>query len=173
MSLDEAASELPLVRLAAELIALRERTDRQHKIFEQELSRTRDELGERFTRFIADVQSAYQQLRDELTGEKRFALMVLNELLDRTLDLERLVAASPGGAAEVSLHAAREALARFGVNRFAPERGDHYRPELHERVGTEKADGLPPDRILRVMEPGYAAGGPERLLRRALVIISE
>ena len=167
------SDELPLVRLASELIALRERTDRQHKLFEAELAQLRNDLGEKFSRFTTDVQSAYQQLRDELTGEKRFSLTVLNELLDRTLDLERLSADASDGPAVVALHAARESLARFGVQRYEPHIGDLYRPELHERAGTERVPGTEPDRIVRVMEPGYAVGSPDRLLRRALVIVSE
>ena len=173
MPSDDVGAEAPLVRLAAELIALRERTDRQHKLFEADLSRTREELGERFARFTADIQAAYQQLRDELTGEKRFALAVLNELLERTLDLERLAGTNPNDPVAVSLRAARESLARFGVTRYEPHFADAYRPELHERAGSERVEGLAPDRIAKVLEAGYAVGSPDRLLRRARVIISE
>src|SRR5205807_1510662 len=74
-----------LQRLCAEMIALRERSDRQHKLFDQALAQVRDDLGARFGRFAADAQSAYQRLRDELTGEKRVSLALLNALADAAL----------------------------------------------------------------------------------------
>src|SRR5206468_7000996 len=84
-----------LQRLCAEVVALRERNDRQHKLFDQALAQVRDDLQSRFGQFAADVQSAYQRLRDELTGEKGRALAVLNALVDTALDLDKLIAARP------------------------------------------------------------------------------
>ena len=64
----------PLLRLCNEVVVLRERSDRQHKLFEQALAQARDDLIGRFGQFAGDVQHAYQQLRTELTAEKHFLL---------------------------------------------------------------------------------------------------
>jgi molecular chaperone GrpE (heat shock protein) len=175
-----------LERLCAEMIALRERNDRQHKLFDQSLSQTRSDLDEKLKTFTADIQHAYQQLRDELTGEKRHSLALASMLLDLTLDLERLSASRPPVAAGASdsgqawaegvAIAARKAqatLSQLGIHRFDAQFGDDYRPALHERTGAERVEGLPPGRIARQLEPGFASSAPDFVLRRAKVMISE
>src|SRR6266446_6027555 len=82
-----------IYRLCEELIALRETNSRQHKLFEQTLSKTRDALQATFNAFAADTQRAYQQLRQEIHGEKRVSLALLNELLDLYCDLDHIGAA--------------------------------------------------------------------------------
>src|SRR5215831_11009065 len=84
-----------LYRVCEELIALREKNDRQHKLFEQTLTKSRDAMQGSFNSFAADTQRAYQQLRQEVHGEKRVSLALLNELLDIAFDLERIAAARP------------------------------------------------------------------------------
>src|SRR5215475_13314598 len=69
-------------RLFEAFIALREKNERQHKLFEQTLNRSRDSLQSSFNTFASETQIAYQQLRQEVQGEKRFSLALLNELLD-------------------------------------------------------------------------------------------
>ncbi len=172
-SLDSPA-EPTLRRLCAELIALRERTDRQHKLFEQTLSQLRDDLQARFDRFAADSQQAYQRLRDELTGEKRFSLALLNALVDIALDLHQVAAA--GGGAESVAVAARRAeaiLAQFGVHRYDAVIGSGYQPALHERVGSRAMDGMGPLLVAQQVEPGYASQQRDFVLRRAKVLITE
>src|SRR6266403_5635639 len=87
-----------IYRLCEEVIALRETNSRQHKLFEQTLSKTRDALQTTFNAFAADTQRAYQQLRQEIHGEKRISLALLNELMEAGFDLERIVAAKPPAA---------------------------------------------------------------------------
>src|SRR5262245_3313297 len=84
-----------LYRLCEEVIALRELNNRQHKLFEQALAKARDALQGSFNSFAADTQRAYQQLRQEIHGEKRVSLALLNELLEIGLDLEQIVGARP------------------------------------------------------------------------------
>src|SRR4051794_26076942 len=90
-----APPEPTLRRVCEELIALRERNDRQHRLFEQALGQARDDLSGQFGRFAADAQAAYQRLRDELTGEKRQSLALLNALADVVLDLQKVAAGRP------------------------------------------------------------------------------
>src|SRR5438874_13283129 len=79
-----------IYRLCEEVIALREMNNRQHKLFEQTLAKQRDAVQASFNSFAADTQRAYQQLRQEIHGEKRVSLALLNELLDIGFDLEQI-----------------------------------------------------------------------------------
>lgn len=163
-----------LARLCAEVIALRERNDRQHKLFEDGLARQRDELGERFDRFAADAQSAYARLRDELTGEKRLSLALMAALVEIATDLDRVQQGRPAeDSASVAARKAQAVVASFGVHRFDTRFADEYRPSLHERVGSERVEGLGPHRIARQVEPGWASNAPDVVLKRAKVIVSE
>jgi hypothetical protein len=177
-------SEPTLRRICAELIALRERTDRQHRLFEQTLSQTRDDLQSRFDRFAADSQHAYQMLRDELTGEKRHSLVLLNALADLALDLQKIASARPpladgspaaGWADGVTgtARCAEAALGQFGVHRYDAIVGSAYQPALHERVGSRPMEGMGPLLVARQIEPGYASQQPDFVLRRAKVLITE
>jgi len=174
-----------LQRLCAELITLRERNDRQHKLYEQTLAQVRDDLRASFGQFAADAQHAYQRLRDELTGEKRHSLALLNALLELATDLERVSAARPpldgaapavAGWAEgvaVATRKAQAVLAQLGVHRYDAVVGSAYEPALHERVGSRPAEGMGPLRVAAQVEPGYASQQPDFVLRRAKVLISE
>src|SRR6266851_4749763 len=84
-----------LYRLFEAFIALREKNERQHKMFEQALAKSRDAIQASFNSFAADTQRAYQQLRQEIHGEKRVSLALLNELLEINHDLELIVTARP------------------------------------------------------------------------------
>src|SRR5688572_29903042 len=68
-------------RLFEAFIALREKNAREHKLFEQTLNRTRDSMQASFNSFAGDTQKAYQQLRQDILGEKKFSLTLLNVLL--------------------------------------------------------------------------------------------
>src|SRR5689334_12971583 len=82
-------------RLFEAFIALREKNERQHKLFEQTLNRARDGLQSSFNTFAADTQKAYQQLRQEVVGEKKFSLTLLNEVLDQAIELDHILSARP------------------------------------------------------------------------------
>ncbi len=84
---DHTVGASTIYRLCEEVIALREKNERQHRVFEQKLKETRDAMQGSFNNFAADTQRAYQQLRQELHGEKRVALVLLNELLEIANDL--------------------------------------------------------------------------------------
>src|SRR5437879_2430866 len=84
-----------LYKLFEAFIALREKNERQHKLFEQTLTKTRDTIQASFNSFAGDTQRAYQSLRQEIHGEKRVSVALLNELLELGFDLEHIVAARP------------------------------------------------------------------------------
>jgi molecular chaperone GrpE (heat shock protein) len=165
--------EPTLRRVCTELINLRERTDRQHKLFEQALSQVRDDLQTRFDRFAADVQQAYQRLKEDLTGEKRVSLALLNALVDVAIDLGKSAAAGGSDAVAVAARRADAVLAQFGVQRYDAEIGSTYQARLHERVGTRAVQGLAPGQVAQQIEPGYTSRQGDFTPRRAKVLVSE
>ena len=173
-----------MYRLCEELIALREKNDRQHRMFEQELRKVTQALQASFNSFAADTQRAYQQFRQEIQGEKKTSLALLNELLEIGLDLEHIVLARPAtgeanaleGWAEslaVQLRKVQAALLRHGIQRYDAALGSLYNPAIHERVGSKRVEGMDALRVAEQVEHGLASQQPEFVLRRAKVIVSE
>jgi molecular chaperone GrpE (heat shock protein) len=173
-----------LYRVCEELIVLREKNDRRLKLFEQTVTKVRDALQASFNSFAGDTQRAYQQLRQELHGEKRVSLALLNELLDVGLDLLQIVAARPAAGdavalarwadgVEVEARKVEAALRRHGIHPYDAVIASPYNPALHERIGSRRAEGMDALRIVEQREPGYASQQPEFVLRRPKVIISE
>ena len=173
-----------LYRLCEEVIALREKNNRQHKLFEQAMSKARDEMQRSFNSFAGDTQRAYQQLRQEVHGEKRVSLALLNELLELGMDLQHIVASRPttadpealarwADAVEVESRKVQAALLRHGIQPYDAVIGSPYNPALHERVGSKRAEGTGPLLIAEQRERGYASQQPEFVLRRPKVIVSE
>ncbi len=108
-----------IYRLCEEIIALREVTNRQHKMFEQTLIKTRDAVQSSFNSFAADTQRAYQQLRQEFHGEKRISLALLNELVEIAFDMQHIVSARPRATHAVSGADPRAAHAVSGADQGA------------------------------------------------------
>src|SRR5262245_26117520 len=153
-----------LYKLFEAFIALREKNERQHKLFEQTLTKARDTIQASFNSFAGDTQRAYQSLRQEIHGEKRVSVALLNELLELGFDLEHIVAARPalpavGDAAEamnrwadgveVECRKVKAALLRHGIQPYDAVIGSPYDPALHERVGSKRVEGMD---ALRVAE---------------------
>jgi molecular chaperone GrpE (heat shock protein) len=173
-----------IYKLFEAFIALRERNDRQHKVFDQTLAKSRDAIQASFNSFAADTQRAYQQLRQELHGEKRISLALLNELLEINCDLAHIVAARPRPddveavtrwieAVEVETRKVQAAMLRHGIHPYDAVVGSPYDPKLHERVGSRRVDGMDGLRVAEQTERGYASQQPEFVLRRPKVIVSE
>jgi molecular chaperone GrpE (heat shock protein) len=175
-------------KLFEAFIALREKNERQHKLFEQTLTRARDALQSSFNSFASDTQKAYQQLRQEVHGDKRLSLLLLNELLEFGLDLSQIVAARPQlhlvdeeakalarwiEAVEVQCRKVNTALEHHGIHRYDAVVGSPYNPALHERVGSRRMEGMGPLLIAEQTEHGYASQQPEFVLRRPKVIVTD
>jgi molecular chaperone GrpE (heat shock protein) len=181
---DHTLGSSTIYRLCEEVIALREMNNRQHKLFSQELSRARDDLSGKFNNFAKVTQDAYQDLRRELTGEKRASLALLNLLLEVGQDLEHIAAVKPAlddrealqrwiEAVEVESRKVQAALARHGIVPYDAVISSPYNPAIHERVGSARVEGLSPLLIAEQRERGYASQHPEFVLRRPKVIVSE
>jgi molecular chaperone GrpE (heat shock protein) len=181
---DHTLGSSTIFRLCEEVIALREMNNRQHKLFDQTLAKTRDDLKGSFNSFAADTQRAYQQLRQETHGEKRVSMALLHELLEIGMDLETIVAARPAAddpqavsrwieAIEVESRKVQAALSRHGIRPYDAVISSPYNPAIHERVGSARVEGLGPLLIAEQRERGYASQQPEFVLRRPKVIVSE
>ena len=77
------------------MIQLREKNRAEHKFFEQSLAKTRDEMKANFNKFAADTHEEYQRLRQQVNGEKKLAVALLNELLEVNFDLTHILTARP------------------------------------------------------------------------------
>ena len=175
-------------RLFEAFIQLREKNERQHKLFEQTLNRARDGLQASFNSFAGDTQKAYQQLRQDILGEKRFSLMLLNVVLDLGIDMNHILDSKPKHipvgpegealkawikALEVENRKIWDDIRKFGIHPYEAPMGTPYNPALHERVGSTRVDGLPALMIAETKEKGYASQQPEFILRRPKVIVTE
>ncbi|HTU89218.1 MAG TPA: nucleotide exchange factor GrpE [Gemmataceae bacterium] len=173
-----------LYKLCEEVIALREYDKRQLRSLEQTLNKVRDELKTSFNSFAADTQRAYQQLRQEMHGDKRVSLALLNELIETAHDLQAIVAARPARedvealqrwieAVEVESRKVDAALLKHGVQPYDAVISSPYNPAIHERVGSKRVEGMGPLLVAEQVERGYASQQPEFVLRRPKVIVSE
>ncbi len=174
-------------RLFEAFIGLREKNERQHKVFEQTLNRTRDTLQSNFNSFASETQKAYQQLRQDVLGEKKFSLTLLNELLDLSIELQHILDSMPGlptgpgsdawrrwvEALEVENRKVKDAMDRFGIRPYDAVVGTPYNPAIHERVGSKRVDGMNGLMIAEQKERGYASQQPEFVLRRPKVYVTE
>jgi molecular chaperone GrpE (heat shock protein) len=173
-----------LYNLLEAMVLLRSRNEAQHKLFEQAQNRMRDELKTSFNSFAADTQRAYQDLRKEIQGEKKFSLGLLNELLEVGQDLIHLVASRPAAedveavkkwmeGVEVESRKVQTALQRHGIKEYDAVIGMPYNPALHERVGSARVEGMGPLLVAEQRERGYASQQTDFVLRRPKVIVSE
>jgi len=175
-------------RLFEAFIGMREKNERQHKLFDQTLTRARDTLQSSFNAFAADTQKAFQNLRNEIHGEKRFSLSLLNELLDLAIELDHIVGSRPKitwhgdevnavnryiDSIEVQNRKIQESLRTFGVHPYDAVVGTAYTPALHERVGSKPMEGMGPLLVAEQTQRGWASQQPEFILRRPKVIVSD
>src|SRR5260221_262592 len=169
-------------RLIEEFIAFRETTKAQLKFLDTTLKQSKEEQATNFTNFVTETTRAYQQMRQELHGEKRHALALQSELLEVALDLARIMSAKP--AADADLPAWAESVAvlarkveammtRLGILPYDAVIGSAYNPALHERVGSKRIEGMGPLLVAEQIERGYASQQPEFVLRRPKVLVSE
>ncbi|MBM3994890.1 MAG: hypothetical protein FJ303_12165 [Planctomycetes bacterium] len=175
-------------RLFEAFIAMREKNDRQHKSFEQTQARARDALQSSFNTFAGDTQKAFQSLRQEILGEKKFSLVMLNLILDLGIEMNHILDSKPkhlptgpeGEAMagwikglEVQNRKLWDDIRKLGIHTYEAPVGTPYNPAMHERVGSTRVEGLPALMIAETKELGYASQQPEFILRRPKVLVTE
>jgi molecular chaperone GrpE (heat shock protein) len=173
-----------LYNLLDAFIKMSGRNDATHKNFDRMLISVRDELKTSFNSFAADTQRAYIQLRNDIQGEKRTNLALLNLLLEVSQDLTEIIAVRPAPddpeavtkwieAVEVESRKVEAALKRNGVHPYDAVIATPYDPKMHERVGSKRVEGMGPNLVAEQRERGFASQQPEFVLRRPKVIVSE
>jgi molecular chaperone GrpE (heat shock protein) len=176
-------------RLFEAFIALREKNTREHQMFERTVTRARDALQESFNTFASQTQKAYQQLRQEMQGEKKVSLSLLNDLLDLALDLDHILCAQPKlpeglpaqieplrrwiEALEVQNRKVKDVLGNHGIHPYDAVIGMPYNPALHERVSSRRVEGMDALRVAEQLQHGYASQQPEFVLRRPKVVVTD
>jgi molecular chaperone GrpE (heat shock protein) len=153
-----------IFKLCDEVIRLREMNNRKHQDFDRTLVKLRDELKGSFDKFAADTQRAYQDLRKETVGEKKFSMDVMMLLLEICQDLQHIMEQKPK---------AEDAVRQKNILEFEARPGEPYNPALHKRVGSERVEGMGPLLVARTVKKGYASQQPDFVLQRPEVIVSE
>jgi len=148
-----------------------------------ELQQEKDELQDRLLRTAAEFDN-YRKRTDKERRElsRVVAADVVREILPVLDDLERALAATPGGGqgndAVSALHKGVElvhrqlldVLRKRGVEPFDVV-GDDFDPEWHEAVANEPLDGHRDGEITAELRRGYKIG--DRLLRPAMVRVAK
>jgi molecular chaperone GrpE len=114
--------------------------------------------------------------REQGEDRERERVELLQQLLPLLDDLDRALEHLPPELAThpwaegVTLAQRRlvEVLRQLGLERVGTE-GDRFDPAVHEAVAYEEQPDATELRVLRVLRPGYSAGG--RLLRPAQVVV--
>ena len=154
-----------IFKLCDEVIRLREMNNRKHQDFDRTLVKLRDELKSGFDKFAADTQRAYQDLRKETVGEKKFSMDLLMLLLEVCQDLEHIMEMKPPPdnadavkgwmeAVAVETRKVRSLIAQKNILEFEARPGEPYNPALHKRVGSERVEGMGPLLVARTIEEG-------------------
>jgi molecular chaperone GrpE (heat shock protein) len=173
-----------IFKLCAEVIQLREMNNRQHKMFESALANTRDELKKSFNQHAAESHKAFQQLKQETVGEKKFSMDLLMLLLEIHQDLQHIMEQKPPPeepeavrgwmeAVAVETRKVEAAVRQKNIIEYEGRPGEAYNPALHKRVGSERVEGMGPLLVARTVKKGYASQQPDFVLRRAKVLVTE
>ena len=162
---------------AEELAALRARIGAL-ETREKELSAQVDQERERTLRAAADLDNARKRAQRERDEIVRYGLeRVLKDLLpvidnlDRALDLGERSGKWEGLAEGVKMtrKLLEDTLAKQGLKGFSA-RGKPFDPHLHEAMGQEERDDLPPNTVSTEILRGFTLH--DRLVRPALVMVS-
>ena len=173
-----------IFKLCDEVIRLREMNNRKHQDFDRTLVKLRDELKSGFDNFAKDTMRAYQDLRKETVGEKKFSMDLLMLLLEICQDLEHITAVKPPPddpekvkgwieAVEVETRKVQAMVGQKNVKEYEARPGEPYNPALHKRVGSERVEGMGPLLVARTVKKGYASQQPDFVLQRPEVIVTE
>jgi molecular chaperone GrpE len=136
------------------------------------------ELEDRLLRMAAEFENYKKRRARELQELLRFRSEPLVRDILPVLDaLERAIRSSEGtrdyqafhDGVELILQQMRDVLARHAVERDHPE-GEPFDPHRHEAVAMVPSEGVAPDHVIEVVEPGYHLH--ERVVRPARVVVS-
>jgi molecular chaperone GrpE len=167
----------PDVAAEGELAALRARVEAL-EARERELTGQLDQERERTLRALADLDNARKRAQREREEVVRYGLeRALKDLLpvidnlDRALDLGDRTGKWDGLAEGVRMtrKLLEDTLARQGLKAFSA-RGKPFDPHLHEAMGHEEREDLPPNAVSTEVLRGFTLH--DRLVRPALVMVA-
>jgi molecular chaperone GrpE len=131
-----------------------------------------EQLRDKWLRARADLENYRKRSDREVerrSGDARDRLLL--DWLEVVDDTDR--ALRFGSAADAPLRQVRERmlalLERHGVERTEAD-GAPFDPEVHEAVGVQETDEVPPHTVVDVVRAGYRTG--DRVLRPARVIVA-
>lgn len=143
------------------------------------LQAERDELFERLQRVSADYANAIKRHQQQLTDQVAFAKGDLLRTFLPVLDhFDTALATEPASDEAKALHDGLvivrdellKVLQQAGVEPMAVEPGMPFDPTRHEAMLRQPAEGIEPNHVSMVMQPGYAFG--PRVLRAAKVAVA-
>jgi molecular chaperone GrpE len=165
---DVAEEELAALRARVEALEARQR----------ELTGQMDQERERTLRALADLDNARKRAQRDREEVVRYGLeRALKDLLpvidnlDRALDLGDRTGKWDGLAEGVRMtrKLLEDTLARQGLKAFSA-RGKPFDPHLHEAMGHEEREDLPPNAVSTEVLRGFTLH--DRLVRPALVMVA-
>ena len=169
--------DIPVPEGVDELAALRERVQAL-EAREKELTAQLDQERERTLRALADLDNARKRAQRERDETVKYGLeRVLKDMLpvidnlDRALDLGDRSGRWEGLAEGVRMtrKLLEDTLGRQGLKAFSA-RGKPFDPHLHEAMGHEDREDVPPSTVSTEVLRGYTLH--DRLVRPALVMVA-
>lgn len=134
------------------------------------------ELNERHLRTLADFQNFKRRSLENEQRERAAGIAEVVRNLVPALDQFDLALAASGDAESLreGMRLIRQellkVLSKSGVETIDPAIGDEFAPTMHEAVMRQPAEGVAPDAISMVLQPGYRLG--EMVIRPAKVAIA-
>jgi len=177
-AVESAAEETVTTESPAEEKAAGKKKDgKQDKKLKEEneaLTKSLEELGDRYTRMLAEYDNFRKRAQKEREGVYNDAVSdVLNEILPVKDTLEMaMVYADDGKLSQgvtMTLHKFSEILTRLGVEEFGAP-GDDFDPNLHNAVFHVEDEALGENVIAEVLMKGYKKG--DKIIRYAMVKVA-
>jgi molecular chaperone GrpE len=143
------------------------------------LGAERDEAIAARTRALADYRNFQRraeenEIRANVAGASRVARSIIPVLdnFDLALghDADQLTVEQLIAGVRLVRDELFKALESHGVKRIEPAEGDEFNPNRHEAMFKQRTRGMPGNRVVCVLQPGYALG--ELVLRPAKVAVS-
>jgi molecular chaperone GrpE len=134
------------------------------------------ELNEKYLRTLADFQNFKRRSLENEQRERSAGIAQVARNLVPVLDQFDLALAASGDADSLreGMRLIRQellkVLSKSGIESIEPAIGDEFAPAMHEAVMRQPAEGVAPDAISMVLQPGYRLG--EMVIRPAKVAIA-
>ncbi len=150
------------------------REDKKLKEKNEALTQALEELGDRYTRMLAEYDNFRKRAQKEREGIYGDAVSdVLNEILPIKDTLEMAMAYADDSklsqGVTMTLNKFTEVLKRLGVEEFGAA-GDSFDPNLHNAVFHVEDESLGENVIAEVLMKGYQKG--DKIIRYAMVKVA-